>query len=296
MRRTIFKISGYVLYGLLAFVVFVYIMFPYDLLRQRAVEYLSQGNVEFNIASMSPTFPPGLAMRNVQIAIRQSSTSPEVVRLQTLRTWPQWLSLFSPAKTLGFTGQLYNGQISGDMRYTKRDGTAYWESLTNFENLDVSRHALLQDMQQTQKLTVEGRLSGTASTRLTTTGQLEQGDIKFKMKPAILTPGEASRFLIRKELPCDDINGAAVLTRREWQVKELICQGDDIMIDLRGTFRPRSPWLSSVPNLRVAAKSETAFQTELDLLSQWALQRPLGEDGLVKFGLRGRLDRPRPVR
>ncbi len=296
MRRTIFQVLGYILYGLVAFIVFVYIMFPYDLLRQRVIEHASQGNVELKITSVSPTFPPGLSMRNVQVAIRQSNASPEVLRLQTLRAWPQWLSLFTPAKSLGFTGQLYNGQISGDLRYTERDGASYWESLANFENIDVSRHALLQDMQQNKKLTVEGRLSGTASTRLTTTGQLEQGDVEFKIKPAILTPGEASRLLVRKALPCDDLNGAAVLTRREWQIEELTCQGDDIRIDLRGTFRPRSPWLSSVPNLRVAMKSEAAFQPELSLLSQWALQRPLGEDGTIKFGLRGRLDKPRPVR
>ncbi|ETX04299.1 MAG: hypothetical protein ETSY2_29575 [Candidatus Entotheonella gemina] len=296
MRRTIFRILGYVLYGLIAFVAFVYIMFPYDLLRQRVIERASQGNVTLNIASVKPTFPPGLAMRQVQVAIRQPTASPEVLRLQTLRAWPQWLSLFSPAKSLGFTGQLYNGHISGDVRYTRRGGKTYWESLANFENLEVSRHALLQDMEQTNRLTVEGRLSGMAKTRLTTAGQLEQGNIEFKMKPAILTPGEASRLGLSKPLPCDDLNGAATLARREWQIEELTCRGDDVMIDLRGTFRPRSPWLASVPNLRVAMKSETAFQAELSLLSQWATQRPLGEDGEVKFGLRGRLDRLRPVR
>ncbi len=296
MRRTIFKILGYVCYFLFAFVVFVYIMFPYDLLRQRVIERVSQSNVELSIASMRPTFPPGLAMRQVQVALRQSNTSPEVLRLQTLRAWPQWLSLFSPAKSLGFTGQLYNGQISGNVHYTKRDGTPYWESVADFENLDVARHALLQEMQQNKQLEVEGRLSGTATTRLTTAGQLEQSDINFKMKPAILTPGEATRLLVKKQLPCDDLNGTGVLTRREWEIKKLTCRGDDITIDLRGTFRPRRPWFSSVPNLRVEMKSEALFQDELALLSQWALQRPPGEDGLVKFALRGRLDRLRPVR
>lgn len=296
MRRTTFQVLGYVFYGLVAFVIFVYIMFPYDLLRQRVIERMSQGHVQLNIARISPTFPPGLAMRHVQVAIEPSPAAPAVLHLQTLRAWPKWLSLFSPAKSLGFSGQLYNGWISGDVRYTKRDDTPYWESLANFENLDVSHHALLQEMQQTNKLTVEGRLSGAASTRLTTTGEFEQGHIEFKMKPAIFTPGEASRLLIRKPLPCDDLSGAAVLTQREWQIEALTCQGDDISIDLRGTFRPRSPWLSSVPNLRVAMQSETAFRPELNLLSQWALQRPLGEDGTVKFGLRGRLDAPRPLR
>jgi hypothetical protein len=68
------------------------------------------------------------------------------------------------------------------------------------------------------------------------------------------------------------------------------------MIDLRGTFRPRSPWLASVPNLRVEMQSETAFQPDLDLISRWALNRPLGENSVVKFSLRGRLGSPVPGR
>lgn len=293
MRRTIFQVLAYVLYGFVAFMAFVYMMFPYDLLRQRVIERVSQGDVELDIAKLSPTFPPGLALRNVRVSVRQSNASPEVLRLQTLRAWPQWLSLFSAAKSLGFTGQLYNGQVSGDVRYTQRDGDTYWESLANFDNLDVARHALLQEMQENQKLTVEGRLSGTATTRLTNTGQLEQGNIKLEMKPAVLTPGEASRLLVRKPLPCDKLNADAVLTRREWQIINLTCQGNDISIELRGTLRPRSPWPASVPNLRVAMQSENTFQPELSLLSQQVHQRPLGEDGEVKFGLRGSLGKPR---
>jgi type II secretion system protein N len=296
MRHTIFQVLGYMIYGLVAFTAFVYIMFPYDQLRQRLIERMSPDYVEVNIASISPTFFPGLALHNIQVAIRQTNASLEVLRLQTLRAWPQWRSLFSPTKHLTFSGTLYDGQISGDVRYTVRDGIPYWESLADFENLDVSRHALLQEMQQNQKLTVEGRLSGEAHTRLTTSGELEQTEIKFKMKPAILTPGAASRLLVQKPLPCDDLSGDATLTRREWQIAELTCRGDDIMIDLRGTFRPRSPWLASVPNLRVEMQSETAFQPDLDLISRWALNRPLGENSVVKFSLRGRLGSPVPGR
>ncbi len=296
MRRTIFKVLAYVLYGLLAFAVFLYVMFPYDLLRQRVIERASQGPVQLSIASLSPTFPPGLALRNISVELRQPNATQEVLHLKTLRTWPQWTTLFSRAKSMGFTGSLYNGRVSGDVRYTQSDGAAFWEGLADFKDLDVSRHALLLDMQQKKKLTVEGRLSGTANTRLTMAGKLEKGDIQFEIQPAIITPGEASRLLVRKQLPCDNLNGAGVLTQREWQIEELTCRGGDIFIDLRGTFRPRSPWISSVPNLRVALKSESTFQPELNILSQWALQRPPGDDGVVKFGLRGRLDNPRPVR
>ncbi|ETW93806.1 MAG: hypothetical protein ETSY1_37645 [Candidatus Entotheonella factor] len=294
MWRTIFKISAYVIYGLAAFIVFVYLLLPYDLLRQRAVEYMSQGPIKLDIASLSPALLPGLNLRNVRVSLRQPNTSPEVLYLQTLRTWPHWLSLLSPAKRFGFTGQLYNGRISGSVQYTQRDGTTDWD--INLENVDVSRHALLQEMQQKNQLTVEGRLSGTANTRFTKTGQLAQGDIDFDVQPAIFTPGALFHAIVPNPIPCDNLKGTAVRTRREWQIQGVTCQGDDILIDLRGTLRPRGTWNASVPNLRITAKSDSAFRTELNNLSQLAIQRPLGEDGEVKFGLRGRLDNLRPVR
>ncbi len=296
MRRTIFKVLAYAIYGFLAFAVFLYVMLPYDLIRQRIVEAASQGPVKLSIASLSPTFPPGLDLQDVSVEQRQTNAAPKLYRLTTLHIRPQWLALFSRAKSMRLNGELYNGQMSGNMRYAQSDGAAAWEILADFQDLDVARHDLLIDMEQKKKLTVQGRLSGTANVRLSAAGEFQQADIAFEIKPAILTPGEASRLLVRKQLPCDNLNGAGVLTQREWQIEELTCRGDDIFIDLRGTFRPRSPWPSSVPNLRVALKSETAFQPELNLISQWALQRPPGPEGTVKFGLRGRLDNPRPVR
>ncbi len=239
MRHTMIKILAYALYGLVAFAAFLYLMFPYDLLRQRVIEHASQGPVQLSIASLSPTFPPGLALRNVSVELRQPNASPEVLHLKTLRTWPRWLTLFSQAKSVGFTGDLYNGQVSGDVRYTQNGGAAFWEGLADFKDLDLSRHALLLDMAQKKKVTVEGRLSGTANARLTQAGELEKGDVALEIKPAIITPGEASRLLVRKQLPCDNLNVAGVLTQREWQIEELTCRGDDIFIDL-GTFRPHT--------------------------------------------------------
>ena len=101
MRHQFFHILGYVLYGLVAFTAFIYLMFPYDQLRQRLIQRASQGNVELKMASLSPTLFPGLAMRNIQVAIRQANASGEVIRLQTLRAWPRWRSLFSPDQESG---------------------------------------------------------------------------------------------------------------------------------------------------------------------------------------------------
>ena len=218
MLRKIFPVLGYALYGLVAFAVFVYLMFPYDLLRDRVIEQASQGDIDLNIARIGPTFPPGLAVRDARVSMRQANAASEVFRLQTLRVRPQWSSLASAAKSLTFTG------------------------------------------------------SG-----------------------ALFTPG-AIQPLASDPVPCDALSGDIELRPREWRIKEFTCQGDDIWIKLRGAFRLRDSWAASEPNVRVEMRSENAFRPYLELLSQWALQRPLGDNRELKFGLGGSLNQIRAMR
>ena len=218
MLRKIFPVLGYVLYGLVAFAVFVYLMFPYDLLRDRVIEQASQGDIDLKIAHLGPTFPPGLAVRDAQVVMRQGNTASEVFRLQSLRARPQWASLLSPAKGLTFSG-----------------------------------------------------------------------------RGALLTPA-AIQPLAADPVPCDDLSGDVELRPREWRIKAFTCEGTDIWIKLRGAFRLHDSWADSEPNFRVEMRSESAIRPYLELLSQWAHGRSLGDSSDLKFGLDGSIKQLRAVR
>jgi len=218
MLRKIFPVLGYVLYGLVAFAVFVYLMFPYDLLRDRVIEQASQGDIDLKIAHLGPTFPPGLAVRDAQVVMRQGNAASEVFRLQSLRARPQWASLLSPAKGITFSG-----------------------------------------------------------------------------RSALFTPS-AIQPLAADPVPCDDLSGDVELRPREWRVKAFTCQGADILIKLRGVFERGDSWADSKPNFRVEMRSESAFRPYLELLSQWALGRSLGDSSELKFGLGGSINQIRAMR
>ena len=85
------------------------------------------------------------------------------------------------------------------------------------------------------------------------------------------------------------------MTLRQWKIDDFTCQGDDVFIDIRGTVRPRQPIRNSVLNLRMELRSSESFKDELTMLRTLVRQRP-SQDGALKFGLRGPLGRPRPVR
>lgn len=295
IRRVIFQVLGYLLFGLVVYAVFVYLMFPYDLLRQRLVDRFSQGTVQVDIARLQPTFPPGLALQRVRVMGKGPNLPEEVVQLQTLRAWPRWLSMLSETKDVRFEGALYDGNIAGEFHYATVNGEPSWQSEAQFEGLDVARYPLLQQLQSNDKLAVQGRLSGEATAKLNARFQLEQGEIAFQLKPAVFVPGEAARIPLRKDIPCQTLTGEVTMTLRQWEIDDLVCQGEDVFVDLRGTVRPRRPVENSVLNIRMELRSDQAFKPELDLIRTLVRQRP-SPDGSLKFGLRGPLSRPRAVR
>jgi type II secretion system protein N len=295
IQRIILQVLGYLLFGLVVYAVCVYVMFPYDLLRQRVVDRFSQGTVQVDIARLQPTFPPGLALQQVRIMGKGPHLPEEVVQLQTLRAWPRWLSMLSETKDVRFEGALYDGNIAGEFHYAKVNGEPSWQSAAQFEGLDVARYPLLQQLQSSDKLAVQGRLSGEATATLNARGQLEQGEIAFQLKPAVFVPGEAARIPLRKEIPCQTLKGEVIMTLRQWEIDDLVCQGEDIFVDLRGTVQPRRPVENSVLNIRMELRSDQAFKPELDLIRTLVRQRP-SPDGALKFGLRGPLSQPRAIR
>ena len=92
IRRIIFQVLAYCLYGLVAFAVFLYVMFPYEQLRQRLVDQVSQGAVQLEIARLKPTFPPGLAMRNVRLSTQRQNAPEEVVQYLAVLLRDSWCS------------------------------------------------------------------------------------------------------------------------------------------------------------------------------------------------------------
>lgn len=295
MRRLVIPIVAYALYGVVALAFFVYLMFPYDVLRQWLIAQSAQRAMPLDIARLRPTFPPGLAFDRVRVMREQSDVAEEVFGFQSLRVWPYWMSLLSGGREARFTGMSYDGRISGDVRYMEAKDSPGWEARARFANLDVARYPLLQQMQAADRLTVRGRLSGDVAAKINERGTLVQSHLSFLMRPAVLTPGEASALPLRRELPCETLQGDVAMTTLQWQIDELTCQGADLYIDVRGSVRPRRSVQQTLLNLRMELRSSEAFKRELDMLRSLVRQRP-SADGTLKFGLRGSLANPRPFR
>src|SRR4030095_1453747 len=138
------QIMAYILYALVAFGVFVYVLFPYDILQQRLIEWVSQEGVQLVLTGLRPPSPPGLRAEDVRLQVDQLSPSDATLRIDTLRIQPDWLALVARKIQLRFEAKLYRGRLEGDVHYTKVEGTPLWDIKTRFADLDVAQHALLR--------------------------------------------------------------------------------------------------------------------------------------------------------
>ena len=106
----------------MAFVVCVYLLFPYDVLQQRLMEWASRDGIQLVLTRLRPMFPPGLRAEGIRLQVDQFSPNDATLSIETLRVYPEWLALLSRTMQVRFEGRLYSGRLEGEARYTKVEG------------------------------------------------------------------------------------------------------------------------------------------------------------------------------
>jgi type II secretion system protein N len=285
IRRIILQIVAYILYALVAFGVFVYVLFPYDILQQRLIEWVSQEGVQLVLTRLRPAFPPGLRAEDIRLQVDQLSPSDATLRIDTLRIQPDWLALLARKMQLHFEAKLYKGRLEGDVHYTKVEGTPLWDIKTRFADLDVAQHALLR---KDDKAFIRGRLSGDSAVTLAGDGQVQEGNANMRVQSMAFMGAQGWQWQLQREIACDTLQGELKTTAKQGGTVLLTCQGKDLAIEGRGTVGWKTPLTDSQLNMRGQIRSEEAYKQEVDLLAALVRKRP-GSHGELSFRLQGPL-------
>ena len=135
----------FTLYGIFITVVFLYFLFPSDIVKSRLEDAVNSSDFVLKMESLRPSLPLGLKLKNITI----SSGSPANISFQgnvldlQLRPW----SFFQKDKYIGLSGRAYGGDF---------DGRAVLASLSQiyppvegklkFKNIGLSGCALIKTM------------------------------------------------------------------------------------------------------------------------------------------------------
>jgi len=268
-----------------AFVVFVYVLFPYDLLQQRLTEWVSRDGVQLVLTRLRPAFPPGLRAEGIRLQVDQFSPRDATMSIETLRVHPEWLALLSRKMQLRFEAGLYSGHLEGEARYTKVEGVPLWDVKTRFTDLDMTQYTLLR---KDGKAFIRGRLGGDATATLTSDGQMQDGSLNLRVQSVVLVGIPGWQLQLPREIASDTMQGELKTPAKQAGTVVLTCQGKDLFIDGRGTVAWKAPLADSQLNVRWQVRSEEAYKPELAFLANRVRKRP-DRRGEISFRLQGPL-------
>ena len=263
----------------------MYVLFPYDLLQQRLMEWASRDGVQLALTRLRPAFPPGLRAEGIRVQVDQFTPSDATMSIDTLRVHPEWLALLSRKMQVRFEAGLYGGRLEGEARYTKAEGGPLWEVKTRFADLEMTQYGLLR---RDGKAFLRGRLAGDAAATLTSDGQIQDGSLNLRVQSVVLVGVPGWQLQLPREIACDTLQGELKTPAKQAGTMVLTCQGKDLFIEARGTMAWKTPLADSQLNVRWLVRSEEAYKPELELLATVVRRRP-DRRGEISFRLQGPL-------
>ena len=151
------KCLWFTIYGIFISLVFLYLLFPSELVKSRLEDSINSSDFMIKSASLHPALPLGVKLRNVTL----SSQAQESVLFQgeLLDLQFNLLSLFLKNTYIGFSGEAYEGSFDGRAGLISLS-KAYppVEVILNIENIEIGKYPLFKG---DQGKSFTGKASGT---------------------------------------------------------------------------------------------------------------------------------------
>ncbi len=284
MKRTS-KILIYGLYALVAGGVFLYLLFPSDLIKEIIAERLVQtrSDIQISTDTIRPTIPPGILFRPLVVSYaNQSLLSSERAKLKL-----HLGSLFGDAKILSFDGPLGKGHFSGRAELTQKRNRAQNIVTVNLSGIPLES---LDVIKQWPNYSPFGALEGQIAydSLKGGTGTME-ADLVISSARIVIDPP----VMGLETLDFAEIRAEITATRRQLIIKRCEASGGQVEGRITGSIAFRQPMGNSRPNLSLTVKPQPAFIEEHknDMIGGLLSSDKAQKRGVV-FQISGTLDNP----
>ena len=278
------KWIGYITYGIIILVVFLYLLFPASEIRDYLIQQAEQTSPEISvdIGTVAMSLPPGLRFSDLNVS-RQNQP---VFNASEMTVIPRYLSLFSADKSFRIRGDVYQGTLNGDAMLKTASKRQYAADI-DFNGVQVNAIAPLKELMPHQvfgsadgsiEYSTQGGPWGEGNAEVTVSG------CRVELKPAL--------FGIQ-ELALGKVTGVIEIKNRQAVVNEITINGTQVSGNAAGTLGLRQPLSRSTLQLEGTLKPHPSLIKELGrtVPSQLLSQRDIVDKGLP-FRLSGTIDRP----
>lgn len=288
-----FKIIVYPLLFLFSFLVFLYWLFPYDVLKERitrAIEEQLGGGVEVDIQRLSPYWLTGVDVKGLTIAQAGGEKGVPLVNCKRARARVAILSLLVGSPSVSFDLEAGGGEASGSVRVAE-DALAVDAELGDFDLGSLNLIAASTGLRLTSRIDGDVSLRIDRQRPIRSTGKIALGLKELRIASSALKVGGA-------ELALPDL---VIASGRESQIKAEVGKGTvaveafrlaggDLGLDLKGKL-----FLSSkVENYRFNLNGNFMVSKKLSdaLPFLFILEQQKAEDGSYPLTITGRLEKP----
>jgi type II secretion system protein N len=278
-------IIGYLLYTLLAVILFLYLLFP-----GKAVKALMNArlaNIDPSLSmvvdTIRPALPPGLKMTGVDL----KSDSRRLIHLDDARVTPDLTSLLSAEKQVRFQGRLAGGTFQGSATLDNSNARERMRAEADLSQIQLDK---LDRIKSIDRFSLAGALQGhithddARAPGGMTNGTLTISGLRINLKSPIFG---------LTDLTMNKADADFSIMGQRMRLKALSFDGPMAEGKISGTIELRKPLEQSRLNLTVNAKPhpELIARLQTTVARGFLNTRTLGTRGLT-FRIRGSLDSP----
>ncbi|MFH1875122.1 MAG: type II secretion system protein GspN [Pseudomonadota bacterium] len=289
----LFKYIGYLIIFVVTFIIFLYWLFPYNVLKERvaaAIEEPFGGAVEVSIGEIEPYYFTGVDISNLAIASRTEQELLQMIKLDRVRGRAKLFSLLFGKPDFSFYIKAGKGEISGSVDQLE-DG---FDLEVDFDEFDVSH---IKWLPANLGLQLSGQIDGGVDLRVDrlrparTEGSIDISFINLKLADSILKIAGGgfempSLVLTEKRgsrLKLQISKGTALIDMFKFE-------GGDLELDMKG----KAFLGNSLDNLRLNISGSFKVSEKLakELPFLFIVQKQKQQDGSYPLSVSGRINSP----
>lgn len=267
---------GYILFGMCAVVVFLYVLFPAKSVKAYIAHQINQIDPQLELTAGDPflRLPPGIKLRDASITFNKAP----LIRLESLSFFPRIRTLLASEQAFGYLGRAYQGETSGEL-FLAKEGT--WR-------INGSGEGFQTELMPIAALIPQGTLSGSVA------GQFDfsanQGTINLTLDEGALTLAEP--LLEIESINFTQLTLDAIVDGNQMQVKEVQMTGPEINGNLTGKVTFKRPLNDSILNISGMIKPHPLFLADLrKKLPPGILSDQIAQKGIT-FNINGTVREP----
>jgi type II secretion system protein N len=149
----------FTLYGIFITVVFLYLLFPSDMVKNKLEEAFYSSDFILKSMSLKPSLPLGVKFRDITITSASSGDTPFQGDSLDLQFNP--ISLFQKTKSIGLSGRAYGGKFKGHVglsSFSKAYPPKEWD--LNLTNIDLGKYTFIKSLMGKE---ITGKANGSLS-------------------------------------------------------------------------------------------------------------------------------------